>query len=336
VNVRVDKFAPRNITGQVVAQNTQLSQIPLTLTGTNSTGTAVSQTVRTSADGSFAFNSLAPGNYMLKREALPFLNDQGQEVSIVSGATDGNFTTQLQVTGGLLAQYIDIRDFLGSTFKRTLTAVMRNDGTTQWIAPQGDWANLRSLSFQVNTTELTINAANATASNLTARVPLTNPLMSRSTSGEHQLIRLRGNSTRFNLAPPTTPTTNNTPPATLNGEGEAATGSLTSASLTPATSGNRLVGEGEASAAPAVNAGSSSAVDSPALSSSPNSVSGSPNNVLLSMLGSSRQRQQTTVDSSSSVSSAIAVDEAMKDVQPTLRRSVGSSLLNLIASSRRR
>ncbi len=331
-NVKVESFTPRAIKGKVMLNSTQkLANINLTLTGTTSSGTAVNQSVTSGADGSYTFNSLAPGNYTLKRDALPFLNDSGAQVAITSAKTDGDFTNDLTVTGSLLSQHIDVRDFLGSSFLRSLTAVLKSNGTAQWVAPQGDWADLTSLSFQVNTSNLTINAAKTSASNLTATVPFTNALMSKTTSGDFHLYRLRGASTAFNLAAPSTPTNNssnsssNSSTPSGEGEGEA-----------PVTGTNSaLIAEGEGSATPSVTSGSSSS------STSSNSTSTSTGSVLQALLGSNSKLTGPTTQSNNSSSSsndssgnATSVDEAMKDVGTGLKTSVSNPLLSLLASSR--
>ncbi len=320
--VTVESYTPRSIGGTVMlgsASTAVVSQVTVTLAGTSSTGTPVTQTATSTANGSFQFSNLAPGNYTLTRPALPFLNDSGQTVTVNSAQNDGNFTTSMVVTGSLLAQHVDVRDFLGSTFRKSLTAVVKSNGTAQWIAPQGDWANLTSLSFQINTNNITVNAANATASNLTATVPFTNTLLSRSTSGDSTLIRLRGASTKFNLAAPTTTTTPSTNTTTPSGEGEGSTSS-------------GLRAEGESSATPAVTSAVSLNAATQPISNSASQVSSSPNQFLQAMLGSRRSQSATT--SSSSSTSASSVDEAMKDISPTLQRSVGNPLLNLLASNK--
>jgi large repetitive protein len=231
-NITVQRFTPRAIAGKVMLSNAGLKQIQVTLSGTTSSGTPITQTATSNSDGSFSFGELAPGNYKLKRDALPFLNDQSQEVTIQSGPNDGNHTADLQVSGSLHSKYVDVRDFLGSSRRKTLTAVINNStGATRWIAPKGDWANLSTLGFQVNTNDLTLNAANATASNLTAKVPFTNTLLSRTTEGDVTLVRLRGASTKFNLAAPTTQSSS----STLEAEGESATSAVSSSQANPVT-----------------------------------------------------------------------------------------------------
>jgi len=130
-----------------------------------------------------------------------------------------------------------LRDFLGSTFRKTLTAAISPTGATKWLAPTGTWSGLSNLSFEVNTTELKVNARNSTAQQVAATIPLNHNLLSRKTSGSDQLIKLRGDTARFNVAAV----------ATSAAEGEQSTNQIVNSggSIAPQSNNLSLVGEGE-------------------------------------------------------------------------------------------
>ena len=125
---------------------------------------------------SYKFDALAPGDYQLVRRAVAFINDAGATVNIQSGVSDGDMVSNLNVCGSLKVGYFDIRDFLGSAVKNSLTVAVKADGSANWIAPRGDWAQLTTLQASLDTTAnaLKITASNATQANLSATVPLTN------------------------------------------------------------------------------------------------------------------------------------------------------------------
>lgn len=205
VNLTVRNYTPRSISGALQFSSADTGQalrgLSVNLTGTDVTGAAVNTRVNVGANGAFSFDNLAPGEYRLKRQPLPFLNDAGQEITINSAANDGNVTRNMQVTGSLSPNHFGIRDFLGSSFLKSLTAVIDTSNATSWQAVRGGWAGLTGISFQVNTNNLVINAVNSSQQNVTANVPLNHALLSRTSSNGHQLLKLYGDSTKFNLAP---------------------------------------------------------------------------------------------------------------------------------------
>lgn len=332
VNLTVRSFTPRSISGRVQMANTgttalQFNALQLNLNGTSSTGNTVNQNATIGTDGSFQFANLAPGNYRLTRPALPFFVDEGQEIVINSAPTDGNFTTELVVSGGLHARHIGVQDFLGSTFRRTLTAAIDQTGATRWMSPTGTWSGLSDVDFELNATDLKVNGTNSTSQQVSATIPLNHRLLSRTINGSNQLIKLRGDTTRFNVAPVTTP-------ASSAAEGEPT--DMPAASNVQAPAGaNALVGEGEASSmgglpelSSAMPAGSSQNESNHAGGSQ--LVAWSPAEALRATLGSSQSRLQTSSNPISMVPAA--ADSSNPAVEDLSQEQLDAELLELLAS----
>lgn len=345
VTLTVSSFTLRDISGVVAGSDAHTvnndfyyAGFPVMLEGTDLTGAAVSREVQVGRGGSFAFNDLPPGDYSLVREPLPFLNDSGSTVNLSSGVSDGDMVSNLIVTGSLKVGYFDIRDFLGSTVKNNLTVALKADGSTNWIAPRGDWAQLNTLQAQLDNTAntLTINAANATSANLRANLPLnSSPIASIvATESSMRLLRVRGSTSQAGLAPATTASsTSGTSSSTNNSSGSTNTSTNTTGSLS---------GEGEGQGDEEVaNAADLSDVVRPQssslrLASSQGSVSNdnstiqqlSPSQAIRQLLGSARH----TAESEVSLSKADAVDAAMESVLPALELKLADDLQDALAS----
>ncbi len=321
VTLNVSNYTPRDISGLVGSSgldNFYYAGFPVSLSGTDLTGAAVSLQSQVGIGGTFAFNDLAPGNYSLIREPLPFLNDSGSNVSLNSGVADGDMVSNLIVTGSLKVGYFDIRDFLGSTVKNSLTVALKADGTTNWIAPRGDWAQLNTLQAQLDTTANTLNisATNATASNLQASLALNNTSIASlvGTESSMKLLRVRGSTSLAGLAPATassssTNDTSNT--GTLSGEGEGGSSTSPAADLSDLvrsrTSSDRLA----------------SATNSSTIDQSLVARTLSPSQAIRQLLGSARH--------DSAGAKADAVDLAMQSVLPSLELKLADDLQDALA-----
>jgi large repetitive protein len=320
VSLTVQSFLPRSISGEIVYGangNGMLQQVQVRLSGNSTTGGSVNQSVTAGPEGDFEFSDLAPGEYLLTRPPLHFMTDSGEQLVINSGPDDGNVVTNLSVNGGLTAGNIDIRDFLGSAFRRSLTAAVEQNGNTQWTAPYAGWSELSNLSFQVNTNDLTISAVNGSQETVSANVPLTHHLLTRVTSQGNSLIKLRGDVSQFNL----------TAASQSNAEGEASS-----------PMANSLIGEGEAvgSQSPSQLSATSSLPQPPAIPDAASNRAGdrptrlasnearlnagsersqafSPDQALRLLLGSSRQSSAAAPMGGSELTS-ILVDQAIQSM----------------------
>ena len=258
VTLQVEDFLPRDITGRVSyasADSNVISQVPLRLSGTAITGDSVSLSTNAGADGRYSFSELAPGDYQLVREPLPFLDDPGETVQINSGVADGNFEADLVVEGNLKPQHFDIRDFLGSTFANSLLVAVDNDGSAAWTAGVGEWNTLSDLDVNVQSEELVVNATSSSNAALSGNLDLassTSRVHESGREGDFRLFRVRGTPSTVGLSEDAG--------SGAPGEGEPAVEGESIAALD-----DQLVGEGEASAAvsiPLIQSANGSAIDS--------------------------------------------------------------------------
>ncbi len=323
VTLNVSSFTLRDISGTVAygdrVNDVFFSGLSLSLTGTDLTGAAVSKQTQVAADGSYSFDALSPGDYRLIREPLAFLNDSGASIEINSAATDGDLVSNLFVTGALRVGFFDIRDFLGSTTKNSLTVAVQSNGVAEWIAPHGDWAQLNTLqaNLDVASNSLRISASNGAQTNLQATIPLSGSTFASIAGQESsmQLLRVRGNTTRAGLAASsssssTSSVSNN---STLSGEGEAASGtSVVSGEAVPAI--QRTVDLTQSSA--------------PQLTEQQSQVPLTPSQAIRQLLGSN---SQPTTGSDAPMSAA-AIDEAMESVLPSLQLKLSGELQDTLAN----
>ncbi len=194
VTVTAKAFVPRKIGGEleVMAGGMNIGGVAVRLQGSDYNGQTVAAQDSITPAGTFAFTNLAPGDYRLLREPLPFLHDTGSEVQVASPTNSGdNLNTQL-VVGGLRPQFFDIRDFLGNRPASSLTVAVDSSGQQKWYSAQGEWANLKSLNVSTNSTgALVVNATNASSQTLTGNVPTTNPARVIQVGQENSMRLLR-------------------------------------------------------------------------------------------------------------------------------------------------
>ena len=345
VAATIRKFLPRAISGSVSygdqGSGLPFVGIPITLTGTDITGAAVSKSTTVDANGTYKFDQLAPGDYQLARGALPFINDAGATVNIQSGADDGDVVSNLPVSGSLKVGYFDIRDFLGSTFKDSLTVAVNGDGTANWTAPRGDWGDLTTIQARLDsaTNALKITASNGTQSNLQASVPLNNNPNASVVGQESsmQLIRVRGSAKSVGLtggtstpaASPASMTQDSTSPlvqTTGELQGEGAGASLAAPPIQPAgASSNPSLGQ---TSQPSLRRSLSSDSESSELRSGYSSADPFTPAVALRQLLGSNSAASPTADEAMSPA---AVDEAMQSVLPALQLRLSDDLADTLA-----
>lgn len=260
VNVTARAFTPRTIGGEVVfrgaasenrgagSENNDLDFIAvggvaLQLSGTDYADQPVAQSALVAPDGTFAYSNLAPGNYTIAREALPFLHDSATSIQVASAAESGNQLNNIIQVGSLMPDYFDIRDFLGSTPRNSLTVALNADGTQNWYATQGDWAGLRSIAVQSNPAgdSLVVNITNGSSAALTGTVPISNParVMQLGQKSSMKLLRIIGSPSEAGVTntPPTTTIPTEPPNASTSDRAVGANGPNPPTQLTTTASG---------------------------------------------------------------------------------------------------
>ncbi len=206
VTITAQSFVPRTIGGEVMVGNgsTQggIGGLTLQLSGTTYTNDSVNVSTVVAPDGTYAYSNLAPGNYTIQRQALPFLHDTGAAIQVNSAITSGDQLSNVLQVGSLMPAYFDIRDFLGSTSPNSLTVALNADGSQSWYATQGAWASLNNVSVQTNPAgdSLVVNIANGTQ-NLTGTVPLSNStrVMQLGQQSSMRLLRIVGSPTEAGI-----------------------------------------------------------------------------------------------------------------------------------------
>lgn len=105
------------------------------LRGTNLLGEAV-EAQATAVGGQLAFTNVLPGSYTVDVPAIPFLQNatEPRQISLESGASDGDATIDLDV-GGLRAEFISIRDWLGNAPRKSLLVAVSPGERSLLAAP---------------------------------------------------------------------------------------------------------------------------------------------------------------------------------------------------------
>ncbi|MEM7314389.1 MAG: tandem-95 repeat protein, partial [Planctomycetota bacterium] len=204
VTVTVANFVPRAVSGSVGNVGSQrYLGLRLNLTGTDDLGESINRSAVVSNTGSFSFDSLAPGQYQLQRDPLPFLNDAGQTIDINSAPTDGDAVQNLQVDAPLRPQFFDIRDFLGSTIVDVLTVAVADDGTPAWVSARGAWSELTTLDVNLTDDTLSVTGVDAGSNNLQGSLNLADASTRAYEAGREsnfRLLRIPGTPTDAGVA----------------------------------------------------------------------------------------------------------------------------------------
>lgn len=323
VQMSVRDYIPRDFEGTVYYQtddsSSVLSGVQLRLSGTDFVGASVEETTTVDSDGSYSFDSLRPGEYMLIRDALPFFNDSGQSIEFTSGATDGDATNDFLVTGTLKPKFFGIRDFFGSTIANSFTVAVDQDGTSAWYASRGQWNDLSSISVSVDEEDnLNVSAVDQNSKNVTGSLAIDDPTSGVEQVGaesSYRLLRIIGSPSAAGIVAGNS--------ITVSGEGEGPGG--------PVQTATQLVAEGEDAAAlpmaPTI-ASVRQSVRNTDSSSKVQTLQIEPTDMRRGLLASN-----SASTNSSGVMSKQAVDEAMKVVLPSLEVRLSEDLQDALTSN---
>jgi hypothetical protein len=241
VNLTVRDFIPSSLGGHIffdVNNNgiadpgeNPLSGVEVKLTGTATSGSPVSFVAHSAADGTYKFENLPPGNFVVQQTQPQFLLDGRAAVGNLAGATAVNSNTiQVSLQQGTNAQSLSfselgkprqltrMEEFFGSNLRNNVLAAIPYTAPTTsdasfpaavapaWQKPVGTlWGALSNLKFAVsnNNLQLRIEATNATNQAVQATVPLadTRRVLDLGTQNGQRLFRLLGSPTAFNFQP---------------------------------------------------------------------------------------------------------------------------------------
>jgi len=112
-----------------------IANVPVTLTGVDDLGRAVSESTTTDADGRYAFSDLRVGTYSVARGASPAFNDGPSNVGTVGGVAGRLRIAQVSLVGGGAGQGYDFAQRIKPGCFLTLPAVQRV--VTQGPHPSG-------------------------------------------------------------------------------------------------------------------------------------------------------------------------------------------------------
>jgi hypothetical protein len=281
VTLNVVSFVPRSIEGVVVSTiNPQTDPLfylggQLMLQGVDSTNQTV-QREGLVRDGLFAFTDVAPGTYTIQPKALPFLSGAIPSLTVVSNQSDGDSKNNQLRVGSMDPRFLDIRDFLGTTINRGLTAAVMPGQSQAWVSGRGAWGAYKNVvvSLDAAATQVTIDAINPTGSQVRATLPAnTSQVEDRAQQDGFRLLRMPVEPSQLSFAP-IAPATQQTTPQGASvpnssspaaGEGEPAVGANNWLSTSGISQGNPV----SAVSSPAQPASDSSVASSTTAASSP-------------------------------------------------------------------
>jgi VCBS repeat-containing protein len=179
--VTVQQFKPGSIAGMVYVDNDndgvadadegRVAGITLTLTGTTSTGTAITaRTVVTKADGSYKFDNVAPGTYTVAQTQPGLLVDGKETAGSQGNTTSTNDQIAITVaegtdrTGNNFAEMrptatFSILDFLADKPEGWVLVAANSTTDSPYYIVETGWQNLVDLDVRLNgnNTAATIN-----------------------------------------------------------------------------------------------------------------------------------------------------------------------------------
>ena len=319
VTLTVNNYTTRSLGGSLVFNNSSSSVVAAyggvdyLISGTDITGQTASYTVSTNQAGAFVKDSIAPGTYTISRPALPFLENSSDSMTVTSALADTSNTTLKSAIGSLKAQYISIRDFLGSAAANSVMFAVAPGSGESWYAIRNGWTGYTNIQGRLDAaaTTLTVTAVNPSNVNVSTALSLTaanSKVTVLASEGDTRLLRVNG-------APDTLSFQTVTTSSTGSGEGEGGSANASFVSKSSAAT-KSLVAEGEA--APQVT--------------SPNSGNGmiSPSQALRQVLGSNFASSTSSLVTATTNLLPGAVDSALSEID-TL--SLASSEIDQLTSS---
>ncbi len=210
VTLTVRKYTPRAIGGRISlsqsVSGSSVSGIQLTITGTATTGEAVSQQVTTDSTGAFQAANLPPGQYTVTLNPLAFRRNATQTLTITSNPEDGDSLNNVLSIGDVLPQFVNFRDFLRPAIQSSFSTAVSAGSSQQWIFTTGDWRGFKSVTTTLNSdaSQLTIRTTtNANVVNTqTINVRNNANVIVRAVENGVYYIQVIGTPASFNLPTP--------------------------------------------------------------------------------------------------------------------------------------
>jgi VCBS repeat-containing protein len=217
VTVNVQQFVPSSLAGFVYfdvdndgvkdASESPIAGVTITLTGTDVNSTAVNRTLKTGPDGSYKFDTLAPGNYTLTQSQPAFTMD-GKDTA---GSQGGNTSTNNRIVIANLAQntngtnnnfgergrelsLIKLADFYSSNSRDYAMAAVDTSGNQLWYSSMGSppsGIEVSKYSLQSSGAQLKIEGKNAQNQDVAATLSTSSSLVELlGSAGSNRLYRI--------------------------------------------------------------------------------------------------------------------------------------------------
>ena len=195
VTINVEDFVPRTIGGSVGVGDGQfpMAGLSVLLSGTNDLGELVALQTTTANDGTYQFSGVAPGAYEVTRAAAPFLL-QGEQatVTVVSSAEDADNLENVFPQTGRRAEFMDLRDFLGSTPASSIFVSATDAGELDWYHLEGDWRSDPGVQVEVTADLSAVQVTVTDGGQSTVPLDAADPTQVRwlGTEDGHQLLQI--------------------------------------------------------------------------------------------------------------------------------------------------
>ncbi len=158
ISLSVTDFAPRDVVLNIPERAIRHRVNGLRIVGTNQLGESVDQPVEY-ADDKAVFEDLLPGDYTIQVPAIPFLQngDEAREISFSSNPDDGDAAIDSEL-GSLKAEFITVRDWLGSTSDNSVLLVIKPGNTPDLTVPTSgfDDSEMPVVELDENSNSVTI------------------------------------------------------------------------------------------------------------------------------------------------------------------------------------
>ncbi|TWT79129.1 putative peptidyl-prolyl cis-trans isomerase [Planctomycetes bacterium CA13] len=204
ITIEVSDFSERNIYLAFDQLGVKASQINgIVLRGTDALNADV-EVPLSFAEDQPSFQNILPGSYTVELPSIPFFANtvEPMQLSVTSLPEDGDSTVDLSI-GSLLPEFISIRDWLGSTPRKSLLVAIEPGASSSVLVPsaQTDTIDTPTISLDSDGETLSINGTrtvtdsttNATSTeSINASLPTTNDrrVQSRGQVGQMRLYRV--------------------------------------------------------------------------------------------------------------------------------------------------
>lgn len=158
-----------------LGDNAEFAFASLRLVGTNELGESVDLPATTNA-GQVLFGDILPGNYSVEVPPIPFLQggSEARQIAVTSAVNDGDQTISVDY-GRLRPEFINVRDWLGSARRHSLTVAVAPDQDQIFMSPSSDTGDTSGHAVSLDSAgdTLTVSAVDDQSASVTTNVSTT-------------------------------------------------------------------------------------------------------------------------------------------------------------------